>query len=339
MKSVCLLAEPDTPAWDFSKKIQEYIKGKDNLNKKDRRSEIPLYKIEMTTFRNKEIMPYVPENIRKKDVYFVQSSNKHPNDWWVEMMLMKDLCLSASAKSLSFVLPNMSYSRQDRKTKSRVPISARSLARSLYSPKVSRLITMDLHAPQIQGFYPEEIPIDNLYSFPTVVDYIRKNHSEDLENMVLISPDAGGVDRTMSFFKRMINADASEKINNHYDFAFTHKLRIKAGEIDKMWFIGNVKDKNALIVDDIFDSGGTAIECKKLLKKNGAKKVMAYATHGLFTKGTKELLKNFDYIMTSNTVYIPKEEDGKIEIIDMAPLFAEAIFRAQKGISISELFE
>ena len=333
MKSVCLLADPTTPAWDFSKKVQEYIV------KKDKKHVIPLYPINKKIFRNKEIMPYVPENIRKQDVYYVQSSNKNPSDWLMEIILMKDLLSSASVKSFSLVLPNMFYSRQDRKTQSRVPISARAIARSIQSPKLARIITMDLHAPQIQGFYNEELPIDNLYSFPTVVDYVRKNYSNDLENLVLVSPDAGGVDRTMSFFKRMINADAFEKINHHYDFAFTHKLRITAGEIEKMWFIGDVNEKNAIIIDDIFDSGNTAIECKNKLKENGARKVFIYATHGLFTEGTKKLLDNFDAVMTSNTHYVSNPEDGDVKILDMTPLFGEAIYRAQKGQSISELFD
>jgi ribose-phosphate pyrophosphokinase len=332
MEDVILLADPNSKAWDFSEKIHNYIKS-------EKDEEVPIVKLGIGIFRNKEIMPFVDDNIRKKDVYFVQSSNKNPNDWWVEMLLVKDLCLSASVRSLSFVLPNMDYSRQDRKTRSRVPISARALAKSLYSNKTERIITLDLHSPQIQGFYDESIPIDNLYSFPTVVEYIRKNHYSDLENLVVVSPDAGGVDRAMSFLKRLINANEKDENKHNYSFAFTHKLRSKPGEIDKMFFIGDVKDKDVIIIDDMYDSCGTVIESKDLLKQNGAKKSLVYASHGLFTKGTKDILQNFDIVMTSNTQYIPSELDGKIEIIDMAPLFAEAIYRAQKGLSISKLFD
>jgi ribose-phosphate pyrophosphokinase len=332
MEDVILLADPNTTAWDFAEKINNYIK-----TEKD--EEVPIVKLGIEVFRNKEIMPFVDDNIRKKDVYLVQSSNKLPNDWWAELLLIKDLCLSASVKSLSFVLPNMYYPRQDRKTKSRVPISARAVARSLYSHKTERIITMDLHSPQIQGFYDESIPIDNLYSFPTVVEYVRKNHYSSLENLAIVSPDAGGVDRAMSFLKRLRNANKKDEAKHNYSFAFTHKLRSKPGEIDEMFFIGDVKDKDAIIIDDMYDSCGTVIESGKMLKENGARKVFAYATHGLFTKGTKDILENFDAVMTSNTQYIPSEADGKIEIIDMAPLFAEAIYRAQKGLSISKLFD
>ena len=333
MENVILLAEPHTPAWDFGEKIQKHIEK--NYHTK----EFVLSEIDITPFRSKEFLPHVAENIRKADVYYIQSSDKDPSKWWVELLLMKDLCLSASVNSLSYVLPNMNWSRQDRKDKSRVPISARALAKSLFSKKTERIITMDMHSPQIQGFYDESVPIDNLYSFPAVVKYIREKHFSDLENMVIVSPDAGGVGRAMSFLDRMIKANKSDPLKHDYSFAFTHKVRSKPGEISKMWFVGDVRDKNALIVDDIYDSGGTLIKCGEKLKENGAKKVLSYATHGLFTEGTNCLTKNFDSAMTSNTHYISKDGEENIEIIDMAPSFAEAIYRAQKGISISEMFD
>jgi ribose-phosphate pyrophosphokinase len=332
MDNVILLAEKGTPAWEFGEKIQKHIVG--NYHTK----EFNLCEIEIIPFRSGEFLPHVSENIRKADIYYIQSSNKDPSKWWVELLLIKDLCLSASVNSLSYVLPNMNWSRQDRKDRSRVPISARALAKSLYSRKTERVITMDLHSPQIQGFHDESVPIDNLYSFPTVVDYIRKNHYNDLENLVIVSPDAGGVGRAMSFLDRMIKANKSDPVTHDYGFAFTHKLRSKPGEIEKMWFVGDVRDKNVLIVDDIYDSGGTLIKCGDKLKDNGANKVLAYGTHGLFTEGTDCILRSFSSVMTSNTHYIKKDGDGKIEVIDMAPSFGEAIYRAQKGISISEMF-
>lgn len=333
MKDVVLLADPKTPAWDFAKKIQNYILNKYQC------CEFPIYSIDVTVFRNCEIKPHIKENLREKDTYFIQSSNKPPSRWWEELMLMKDLCLSASAKSLSYVLPHMHYLRQDRKDMSRVPISARALARSISSEKVKRVITMDMHSPQVQGFFPDYIPIDNLYSFPEVVKYVREKHYNDLENLVIVSPDAGGVERGMSFLKRMIKANKSDEKKHKYDFAFTHKIRSAPGEIGKMWFIGDVNGKDALIVDDILDSGGTFRESAKKLTENGVQKILIYATHGLFTKGTKEGLDKFYSVMTSNTHYVPKEGDGKIEVIDMTPPFAEAIYRAQKGLSISEMFD
>lgn len=333
MENVILLAEPETPAWIFGEKIQKY------LNEKYHLKEFTLSPIEITKFRNNEFLPHVPENVRRKDVYYIQSTNKDPCKWWVELELMQDLLLSASVNGLSYVLPNMDWPRQDRKDRSRVPISARALAKALTSNKTDRVITMDMHSPQIQGFFPASIPIDNLYSFPTVVDYIRKNHLSDLEDLVIVSPDAGGVQRGMSFFKRMIDANKNDSIKYNYNFAFTHKLRSKPGEIGNMWFVGDVQDKNALIVDDILDSGNTLIECGNKLKENGVKKVMVYSTHGLFTEGIERIIKNFDLVMASNTHDMPKEAYNKVEVIDMTQTFAEAIYRAQKGISISEMFD
>ncbi|MBI2056852.1 ribose-phosphate pyrophosphokinase, partial [Candidatus Pacearchaeota archaeon] len=277
-------------------------------------------------FRNKEIDMHIPENIRKKDVYFIQDSTKNPQEWWVELLLLKDLLLNASIESLSFILPNMLYSRKDRKEKSRVPISARALANSI-SPGLKRIITMDLHAAQIQGFYPAHVSVDNLYSFPEAVNYLRKNHFNDLENLVVVSPDSGGAERAESFAKRL---------KSKYPIALIDKRRIEAGEIEKMRLVGDVKGKNVLIADDIIDSGNTLCKAAELLKENEAENLFCYGTHGIFTLGTEELFKHFNKIMTSNTHYI---EDKKVEVIDMSPLFAEAIYRAQKGLSISELFE
>jgi len=328
MKDVILLADPKSKAWEFARKIQDYLI-------KNYQECFELCELEMNKFGNRELLPYSPKNLRKKEVYLIQSSNKSPNDWWAELLLIKDMALSASVESLSFVLPNMPYSRQDRKHKSRVPVSARAVANSI-SQGTKRIITMDLHAPQIQGFYPAELPVDNLYSFPEAVKYIRKNHFKDLENMIIVSPDTGGVKRVKSFFKRMDVANREDSKKHNYSTASILKIRNEDNEIEDMKVIGDVEEKNVLIVDDMYDTCGTIIDAGKLLKENGAKKLLAYATHGIFTKRRKELTDLFDVVMTSNTHYLKK--DG-LEVIDMSPLFAEAIYRAQIGESISELFD
>ena len=248
---------------------------------------------------------------------------------------LKDLLLSASAESVSFVLPDILYSRQDRKDRPHVPISARALANSI-SPGLKRIITMELHASQIQGFYPDKLPLDNLYSFPDAVKHFREHHLEDLKKLVLVSPDAGGAERTRSFLQRLIRAQRENNEYNEYSFALISKIRPSAGEIEEMRLVGDVKDKNCLIVDDIIDSGTTLCKAAELLKESGAKKIFAYATHGIFSKGTEELLKNFDAIMTSNTHSI---ENHRVEVIDVSGVFAEAIYRDIKGHSISKLFE
>lgn len=319
MKDVILLSDKNSKSWTFAEKIQNYLK-------EIKECDVPLKEVEINHFRNGEIDMCVPENIRKQEVYFIHDSTKNPQEWWVQLMLLKDNLLSASAESVSFVLPNMLYSRKDRKEKPHVPISARTLARTI-SPNLKRIITMDLHAAQIQGFYDESIPIDNLYSFPEVVKYLEKKPLGNLEELVILSPDSGGVSRARAF---------AQKIGVENPLAMIYKQREKAGDVKEMKLVGDVKDKDVLIVDDMIDSGGTLCEAANLLKEYGAKNLFCYGTHGIFTKGTSNLLNNFQRVMTSNTHY---SEGNGVEVIDMSSVFAEAIYRAQKGLSISKLFE
>jgi ribose-phosphate pyrophosphokinase len=324
MKNVVLLSDPKSDSWKFSEKIRDYIN-------KTYFENVSLKEVSMKLFRNEEIDSDVPsENLRRKDVYFIHDSNKNPQEWWVELLLLKDLLLSASAETVSFVLPNMLYSRKDWKDRPHVPISARALAASI-SPGLKRIITMDLHSASIQGFYPESMPLDNLPSYPTVIKYIKNNSAEfgELEKIVIVTPDVGGAKRAANFAK---NA------GSEYPLAIIDKRRNPiTGEIKSMNLVGDVENKDCLIFDDIIDSGGTLCDASILLKDKGAKKVYCYATHGLFTKGREELCGSFDRVMTSNTHY--RESFPPVEIIDMSPIFAEAIYRAQTGGSISELFE
>ena len=168
MEKVILLADKESKAWDFAEKIITYIQDEKEVS-------IPLEEVSIKHFRNQEIQMHIPENLRGKDVYFIYDSTKNPQEWWVELLLLKDLLLSSSAESVSFVLPDMLYSRQDRKHRPHVPISARALSDSI-SLGLEKIITMDLHAPQIQGIYPAEVPLDNLYSFPETVRYFREHY-------------------------------------------------------------------------------------------------------------------------------------------------------------------
>jgi len=327
MIDVVLMADPKSPSWDFARKIQRYIENtKEEI--------MPLYEISIKYFNNKEIDMYVPENIRKKHVYFIHDSSKNPQEWWVELLMIKDLLLSASAESVSFVLPNMLYSRKDRKDKSRVPISARALANSI-SPGLKRIITMDLHASQVQGFYPANLPLDNLYSFPEVVKYLSKNYLQGLTNLVVVSPDAGGVERAKSFLQRLEKLNINSIEQKKFSFALLSKIRSSPGQIGTMHLVGDVSGKDILIVDDIIDTGGTLCKAADMLRENGAKRIFCYATHGIFTQGTRNLKEKFDAVLTSNTHL---REGNDVEIIDMTIPFAEAIFRAQKGLSISKMF-
>lgn len=324
MDNAIILANKESYAWNFSSKIQEYIL-------KEKSSKIPLVEVLITQFRNGETGMEIQTNIRGKDVYYVAHAPKTPNNWWVELLLVKDLVLNSSARSLTFVLTDMYYSRQDRKDKSRVPISARALSKSI-SEGLKRIITMDLHSEQLQGFYPATTPVDNLHSFPEVVRYLVKNEPKYLENLLIMSPDAGGVNRAKRFLKKLEELTGK----NCYDIGFMIKQRSKPGEITSMKYVGaNFEGRNVLIIDDIIDSGGTLIKCVQEIRKIGAKKVYCYATHGLFSKGVDEISLNFDKILISNT---HNQEKRSVEVIDMSPLFAEAIFRAQTNESVSELF-
>jgi len=328
MKDVVLLADPKTSAWDFAENIQNYIY-------KTKEENVPLYEINIEYFNNKELNVSVLSNIRKKHIYYIHDSSKNPQEWWVELLLVKDLLLSASVESITLVLPNMLYSRQDRKHISRVPISSRALANSI-SPGIKRIITVDLHSPQIQNAYPSNVPLDNLHSFPDVVRYLEEKHMKEIENLVIVSPDVGGVDRARSFLKRLENLNEGFFKKRDYSLALINKARSKPGEVLGMQLVGEVYGKDVLIVDDIIDTGGTLCKAADLLREKGARKIMCYATHGIFSKGHEELTEKFDIVMTSNTHY---REPDSVEVIDLAPLFAEAIYRAQKGLSVSKLFE
>jgi len=329
MTSSLLIADQKSPSWNFALKIQEYIQERYF-------SLIPLQNVEINHFRNGEIDMHVPDNLRKKDIYFIHDSTKNPQEWWVELILIKDLLLSSSANTLTFVLPDMLYSRKDRKDKARVPISARALSKTI-SDGVKRIITMDLHASQIQGFYPEKTPLDNLYSYPEFVKYLRKNFFDDLKNLVVVSPDVGGVIRAKSFLTRLSNENHNDSHHHTYSFALLSKTRPKPGEVsDDIQLVGDVEGKNVLIIDDIIDSGNTLIKASNLLKEKGALKMYCYATHGIFTQGTKDLVSSFDKIFVSNTHNLMHQG---ISIVDVSSVFAESIYRDEKGISISELFK
>lgn len=302
---------------DFATKIYEKIRP--------RSEDFELIGLEVKKFNNGELYVYCPENIRKKECFFIHDSSENPCEWLSELLLVNDMLKRASAEEIVNVLPFLLYSRQDRKDKPRVPISAKVIA-DLISLNASRIITTDLHATQIQGFY--NIPFDALYTFSIAVKYLKEKYPDILENLVIVSPDVGGANRARAFAKKL-----------NCEIALIDKRREKAGEIAEMSVIGEVSGKNAIIVDDMIDTGGTIIEAAKKLREKGARKVFAYATHAVFSNKAEEKLPDFfDKIIVSDS--IPRNyENEKIEVISLVDLYAEAIYRAKMGTSISELFQ
>jgi len=233
----------------------------------------------------------------------------------------------SSPDEINVVLPYTRFARQDRKDESRVSVNAKALADcvSLYA---HRGMTVDLHCPNIQEYF--KIPFDNLYSFPALIKYLKENHSEFLENLVVVSPDLGGGKRAEALVKRLVK----QGING--DVALGYKTREKPNEVARTVVIGNVEGKNCLIVDDIIDTGGTIVKTAEELRGRGAKSVCGFAPHGLFTNGT-EYLKVFDKIFVGDTLNCTLGEN--FETVSLVSLFGEAIYKIIVGESLSVLFE
>lgn len=285
-------------------------------------------KVVTKKFSNQETCVEIGESVRGEDVYIVQSGCGAINDNLMELLIMIHACKIASASRVTALIPLFPYARQDKKDKSRAPISAKLVANMLSIAGADHIITMDLHASQIQGFF--DIPVDNLYAEPAVLKWIREN-IEEWRNSVIVSPDAGGAKRVTSIADRL-----------NVEFALIHKERKKANEVDRMVLVGDVKDRVAILVDDMTDTCGTICHASDKLLAAGATKVYAILTHGIFSGPAISRINNasFEAIVVTNT--IPQEEHmkqaGKIKTIDISPILAEAIRRTHNGESVSYLF-
>ncbi len=287
--------------------------------------EMNLSEIELSKFSDGEISVKIKENVRNAEIFIVQSTCNPVNDNIIELLLMIDAARRASAKSITAVIPYFGYARQDRKVEPRVPISSKVIANLLQTSGVKRVLTMDLHADQIQGFF--DIPVDNLFGSLICVDYIKKMN---MENLVVVSPDAGGVDRAR-FYARRVNAG----------LAIIDKRRAKANVSEVMHVIGDVKDKNCILVDDIIDTAGSISGAARALKENGANRIFCYAVHAVFSGKAYERLQEapFEEIIVTDTIPIDESKKiNKVRILTVADLFGEAIERIHKGESVSSLF-
>ena len=288
------------------------------------RLKVPLGKAKVRRFSDGEVQVKIEENVRGSDCYIIQSTCPPVNENLMELLIINDALRRASAKQIIPVLPYYGYARQDRKSEPRVPITSKLVANLLVASGVTRVITMDLHAGQIQGFF--DIPVDHLYAMPVFLDYVRKKR---LENIVVVSPDAGGVERARAFAKH-INAD----------LAIVDKRRPKANEAAIMNVIGNVRDKSAIILDDMVDTAGTLCKVAVSIKKKKAKRVFACASHGVLSGDAVNRINQspIEELIISDSIPLNSKISDKIKVLSVAPILAEAIKRISSYQSVSELF-
>ncbi|XP_076312270.1 ribose-phosphate pyrophosphokinase 2 isoform X2 [Tachypleus tridentatus] len=289
---------------------------------------IEIGKVVLKKFSNQETSVEIGESVRGEDVYIIQSGCGEVNDNLMELLIMINACKIASASRVTAVIPCFPYARQDKKDKSRAPISAKLVANMLSVAGADHIITMDLHASQIQGFF--DIPVDNLYAEPAVLKWIREN-IQDWRDSIIVSPDAGGAKRVTAIADHL-----------NVEFALIHKERKKANEVASMVLVGDVKDKIAILVDDMADTCGTICHAAEKLTQAGARKVYAILTHGIFSGPAISRINNacFEAVVVTNS--IPQEEHMKeclkIQCIDISMILAEAIRRTHNGESVSYLF-
>ena len=281
-------------------------------------------------FNDGEIFVEVYENVRGEDMYIIQPTSNPANDNLMELLIMCDALRRSSAARITAVIPYFGYARQDRRTKARTPISAKLVANMLVSAGVERVLTMDLHAAQIQGFF--DIPVDNLYASPIFALDIANQFRDRMGDLMIVSPDVGGVARARELAKRL-NAPLS----------IVDKRREKPGEIAEMTVIGDVKDKVALIVDDMCDTAGTLCKAAEVLMENGAKEVYSYISHGVMSGPAVERVTNsvMKSLVITDTIAPTKAilDAPNIRVVPTAPIFAQAILNIWNGTSVSSLFE
>ena len=299
---------------ELSKKICDYLA-------------VPLGRAKVKTFSDGEIQIEIQENVRSKDIFIIQSTCCPVNDNLMEFLLMIDAFRRSSAQRITAVIPYYGYARQDKKVAPRVPISAKLVANLITMAGANRVITMDLHAGQIQGFF--DIPVDNLFVAPVMLDYIKTNFNGS--QLVIVSPDAGGVERARAFAKRL-NAD----------LAIVDKRRDAPNQAKAMAVIGDVAGKIAIILDDMVDTAGTLSEAAEALTKKGAKEIHACATHPVLSgpavaRITDSVLRS---VVISDTIPLKPNAVScdKFKVLSIAKLIGEAIIRSHRGDSVTSLF-
>ena len=289
---------------------------------------LPLTKATVRRFADMEIFVEIQENVRGSDVFVIQSTSFPANDHLMELLIITDALRRSSARRITAVIPYFGYARQDRRSGSRTPISAKLVANLITHAGADRVMTLDLHAGQIQGFF--DIPTDNLYASPVMVRDIRERFK--LDNVMVVSPDVGGVVRARGLAKR-INAP----------LAIIDKRRERAGESEVMNVIGDVAGFTCVLVDDIVDSGGTLVNAADALLENKAKEVYAYISHGVLSGGAVKRISGsrLKELVITDSIQPTKEilAAGNIRVLEIAPLIGEAIGRTATEESVSSLFD
>lgn len=289
---------------------------------------IPLGSANVHRFSDGEIAVEITENVRGSDVFIIQSTCSPTNDNIMELLVMGDALRRASAGRITAVIPYFGYARQDRRVRSaRVPITAKVVADMITSVGIDRVLTVDLHADQIQGFF--DIPVDNVYGSPVLLEDIKKQHYDDL---VVVSPDVGGVVRARAVAKQL----------NDADLAIIDKRRPKANESQVMHIIGEVENRRCVIVDDMVDTAGTLCKAAKALKDHGAQKVVAYCTHPVLSGPAINNIRksSLDELCVTDTIPLSEEgaECAQIRPLSLAPMLAEAVRRINNEESLSAMF-
>ena len=320
-------AEPKLIAGNANKELAQQIS---NCIQNQHDIRIPLTQAKVERFNDEEVFVEVFENVRGGEVFIIQSTSKPANDHLMEILIMSDAVSRSSASLVTAVIPYFGYARQDRKTKARTPISAKLVANLIAQAGVTRVLTMDLHSAQVQGFF--DIPVDNLYASPIFALEIMDQFRADLKDIVVVSPDLGGVSRARELGQRI---DAP--------LAVINKQREIPGQVTEMTLIGDVMGRICILVDDICDTAGTLCAGADLLLSSGAREVHAFVTHGVLSNSAvdrvnKSRLKS---MVITDTIEPkkPVRDCGKIRILPIAPMFAQAILNILERTSVSSLFK
>lgn len=288
---------------------------------------VPLGNARVKTFSDGEVMVEIGENVRGRDVYVVQSTCAPTNNNLMELLVMTDALKRASAATITAVMPYYGYARQDRKAAPRTPISAKLVADLVTTAGVDRVVTIDLHAAQIQGFF--NIPVDNLYAAPVILNHLKDRFVG--QDLVMVTPDAGGTERARAFAKRL-----------ECPMALIDKRRTGPNVAEVMHLIGDVKGKTAIILDDMIDTAGTLTQAAGALKQNGAEAIYACATHGVLSGPAIDRINGsvIEEVLLTDTIPLGEkaERTGKIKVLSVAALLAEAIRRIHEDESVSSLF-